>query len=492
MKKPQPNTKNKNKKIKVQNSYPVYNLSTSAQQFVDFRSPEKNTSDIQDYRKLYETSWEARKIIQIPVFDSLRKKPKIVMNSGEGEIDETEEEKLGKISEVLDKTNFWEALTRALTLERLDGGSAILAIYSNESVPDTYRKASEKLYATPAPLLSKIKQWIVLEKALIKVDNRYLKNQKVTLHDYIVRENIEYYNVAETIIHKSRVILLRGTEAVKKDWLFSESVLKPIYDDITRAIETRTEAYWLLQRNSTLLFTYEQDEVGLEGMAGQVEANIPTRNLMEVVAGADNHNTILAPRGMDGKILSSNVAHASDMIFTTLKVLASAFDAPVTRFLGISNSGLNQSADGDLENYYNLLEKYQENIIKPIIIAACKMVGDSLFGDGWLDIKKKLNVNFGTLWNHSAKELAALKRNQASIVFDAYRNKIITLNEAREMLNSFNCFNENLKALSDSELQDLQSNGEQNNSFGQNNGQHSDPNDTMEPAVYQVDDKYEQ
>ena len=71
----------------------------------------------QTYTNLYFTSWEAKKIVEIPVNDAFRIKPNLVGIS--------EDEKMALMN-AMDKIDGWEKMRRAAIQERLLGGCAIL------------------------------------------------------------------------------------------------------------------------------------------------------------------------------------------------------------------------------------------------------------------------------------------------------------------------------------------------------------------------------
>ena len=94
-------------------------------------NPYDNSNYIERYRqlyKLYETSWEARKIVRIPVDDALRKP---------WEVENVPEDMALIIKKELDKLNFLNILSRSAIMERLLGGClSFMGLDSEEDKPE--------------------------------------------------------------------------------------------------------------------------------------------------------------------------------------------------------------------------------------------------------------------------------------------------------------------------------------------------------------------
>jgi hypothetical protein len=130
-----------------------------------------------------------------------------------------------------------------------------------------------------------------------------------------------------------------------------------------------------------------------------------------------------------------------ELINTYLKVLASAADVPVTRFLGISNSGLTQSAEGDLENYYNSLNRLQTHIGK-----AVKRITQILYLNlfGYDEEYEKIEVVFPPLWNLSDEEEEKIKSMKLEKILKAEEIGLMNADEAITEINQEKIFNTEL------------------------------------------------
>jgi hypothetical protein len=102
--------------------------------------------------------------------------------------------------------------------------------------------------------------------------------------------------------------------------------------------------------------------------------------------------------------------------------------------LGISNSGLNQSADGDLENFYNIVRQLQQTNIRRPLRKLLRLLYIDLFGkDSAADL---LDTEFPSLWNNSEEEEEKIKRMKLDLITEGLQNGLLSPKEAVEELNA--------------------------------------------------------
>lgn len=177
------------------------------------------------FRKLFFEHWEAEKIIKIPVTDALRKK--YLFHN----ISEQKEKELKKEAQRL---KLDAVFRESLILERLDGGCVLFINYEN----DDYQVAAPK----GCPIVS----LEVLPRDQIALNN--LSNFEILKPTLLIIE------VGGQKIHPSRCIFFQGFSplSIKRfaNVFFGESVLKPIADDIKRAIDIRQIIFNLTKKCS--------------------------------------------------------------------------------------------------------------------------------------------------------------------------------------------------------------------------------------------------
>lgn len=106
---------------------------------------------------------------------------------------------------------------------------------------------------------------------------------------------------------------------------------------------------------------------------------------------------------------SANVSGLSDLLDKTWQRLASAFDMPVTRLMGMSPAGMNATGESDQTNWYDRVQAYRESMLEPQIERLVHVVaaeqGDPNPGD-WF-------VKWPSLWQMSPTEEATYRKTIA-------------------------------------------------------------------------------
>jgi phage-related protein (TIGR01555 family) len=363
---------------------------------------------------LYFNTWEGQKIVDIPIQDALRNGYFIV------NLEENKKKKLLNFAQSLNLDNL---MTTAFTLERLDGGCALFIGYKDEidlSLPPQKNAEIEFLKIIPRDSIEIINE----------------NNFNLLLKDsFVITMNGEN-------IHNDRWILFTGEDKIIQSTfnsIWSESVLKRLKHSIILANNIREEIYYILLKSRMIIASAEK---------------FSTRNskrmeeLKEALKFMNNHRPII----IDGEkvqfhSMSTPFSGLSELLLTYLKVLGSGADFPITRFLGLSNSGLTQSAEGDLENHYNNLAKKQKNHLGPMYLKVYKKLYMSLFGD---DSEANLfNVDFLPLWNQSAEEIEKTNMLKLDKIIKALQLNLLSADGAINEINFNNIFREKLNQKSE-------------------------------------------
>jgi phage-related protein (TIGR01555 family) len=360
-------------------------------------------------RQLYLDSWEAQKIINIPVEDALRKGYQITG------IDAKKAQLLGK--EEL-RLGIRDLLRNCLIYERIDGGAFLFIGYEGD----------EKNVSFPPKKNGKIKFLRIYARSQIAVFSNY---------NIPSIEEIKYeFRLNGTLINEDRLIIFKGAGAPVDpilNPLFSQSILWPIKEDILYAIRIRKEVYELSKKASCIMGV-------LKNYIGSDEQKLEQfKNTLKNMC----NDKVIILNGEDAQLenFTTNFGALPELINTYLKVLASAADVPVTRFLGISNSGLTQSADGDLENYYNSLNRLQTHIGK-----AVKRITQILYLNlfGYDKEYDKIEVVFPPLWNLSDEEEEKIKSAKLEKIMKAEERGLMNVDEAIAEINEEKIFTQKL------------------------------------------------
>ena len=335
------------------------------------------------YVHMYELSWEARKIIRIPVEDALRKEW----------IAEGIPEKMSLgIQQKLRRMNFLHVLSRSLMLERLLGGC--LTFMGLDSTEDNalrpYKPTDGSILrfcnAIPISRISRM-SWDTnpLSEHYMRPDRYLVNGEGLHVSRCLVWDGEPLFDPYDFALTNFRSNLAG----------FGPSKLAPIWDDIVKATGTREAAYQLIQTNNAIIAAI----TGLQDLAGAKGGQTAVNKLKELVNSISVYRAAL----VDGDRVSITQSAASfgsvpELIITFIQVLSAASDIPATRFIGQAPGGLNATGQSDLENYYNMIDSFQIQRIDPALRRVYDILGYSMYTD-WKIEREKLTFKFPPLWN---------------------------------------------------------------------------------------------
>lgn len=417
-------------KTKVQNS--VINRSSGQGGCADFGSGQNNFLSsnffflpswqwFREVDNLYYGSWEAQRLIDIPVEDALREP---IEWQG---LDDDEQKRLNEYLEVLD---FHKKLDECLRMERIHGGCIMFIgmkdYVDNPAIPIDYSqvKPDDLLFLNP------------------------IHRGYVTQTDYSGDPlspdycNPTHYSIEGYQVAANRMMVFSGRPLcgfrsfagfnygfyTRHDGMGYPMLLRA-REDILRAQGVRQSAYHLMQRASMLLFVGDIKTPFAFHNSRNVIANLQQMlNFMSIhQAGLINSTP---GQQADVKTINANMAGISDLIDKYLGIIANLDTIPLTKFLGISPGGLNSTGDGDKENYNNRIAAYQRFHIAPLIQK--QLLPIILPAAGINKSPEEVQVVFPPLWNLSEAEQAAVRESDSRTILSYVNSGVIDNEEAVE------------------------------------------------------------
>lgn len=359
----------------------------------------------QTYTRLYYTSWEAKKIVEIPINDAFRIKPNL--------LGVDEKEKMALMN-AMDKIDGWEKMRRAAIQERLLGGCALLLGVAEEQ-------------DDPAKPIDKTK----IDKGDLKFVNVVTINQ-IANPEYDTDpfspgfDKPKYYFINGIKTHVSRLIIFDGdplfnyaSQRVMQAYRvnpqgFGESVLASLWDSIIRCVGTQQAAYQLIQKASITLVKSE-NLLNLEGTRKGDEAVAQLEDMARMIS--IYRAAILKGKGVELQETDAHFGSVPELLMSYIQILSAASDIPASRFIGQAPGGLNATGEGDLENYYNAIQSYQESRLDPKYEQLFDVLGPSILGkERWDSIKKDFELEFESLWNLDGTEKAQVDETNVRIL----------------------------------------------------------------------------
>lgn len=400
--------------IKAQNS--VINRGSGQGGCADFGSGSNNALapnfySIPSWRWFYEVdnlyygSWEAERLINIPVEDALREPMEFIG------LEEDEQKRLTEYLELLD---FHKKLEQCLRMERIHGGCAMflgLRDYVDDpGIPVDYSRIQQndllflnpvhRQFITQTHYESDPLQPGYCDPSHYSIEGHKIAKNRLMLFDGRplcgIRSHHGYgYNFHRSHDGMGYPILLRAR------------------DDILRAQGLRQGAYHLMQRASMLLFIgdiqtpsafYNSRNVlsGLKEMLNFM--SIHQAGLINSAPGSD----------ADVKTLQANMAGIAELIDKQLSTIANVDTIPISKYLGISPGGLNSTGQGDLENWNNRIAAFQRFHIAPLIKR--RLLPLILPAAGINTPAEQVEIFFPPLWNLPETEQAQVRATNADTV----------------------------------------------------------------------------
>ena len=386
-------------------------------------NPNDTTNYVERWRQLiriYETSWEARKIVRIPVEDALRK---------QWQIENIPEPAIKILNKALERLNFINTLSRSLMLERLLGGClSFLGLEANEDKPEKIYHPHEgaKLRFINAVPVSRISR---AEWCTDPLSVHYMRPEKFMVNGKNVHVSRCLVWDGEPLFDPNDFALTYYRANISG---FGPSKLIPIWDDIVKAVGTRQAAYQLIQTNNAIIAAVQD----LQDLSG---TNPGKANLSKIREIAQNLSVYRATI-IDGEKVNISQQGASfgsvpELLLVFIQVLSAASDIPATRFLGQAPGGLNATGESDLENYYNTIDSYQKRRIEPAVRRVCDIIGYNKI-PGWEKLRDKIEITFPPLWNLSELEEADLHAKHIDNALKLYEQGLISDEKLLQEINA--------------------------------------------------------
>ncbi len=311
---------------------------------------------------LYAYNWIAAKGVNIPIDDATRKWRSLLI---------PDSDKKKEVEKIMTKFDVKGKISLASKWARVFGGAAIVVIIEGEDPKEPLNIESIR----PGSL----KNFIVLDRYNLFPGQ---------INRSILSENFgkpEYYAVIREgeLIHHTRVIRFDGEtptllEAERNNFwglsIFTKT-FEPVGD-----VGTMTQSIGNLVSEASIDVYLIKDLNDLVA-EGNDEVVVKRLKLAHEMKSVINGIALDADDSYDKKATTFATLPEIDDRF--MQKVSGAFDIPLTRFLGISPSGLNATGAADLLNYYDTVSSIQENYFRPkldiidaIIIASSFESGD--------------------------------------------------------------------------------------------------------------------
>lgn len=377
-----------------------------------YPSFETLSQDMRSLEALYRGNWLAKKIVDIPAFDSTRA----------WRTWDAKQDQVTKLEDAERVLGIQHKMMEALIKSRLYGGSALLlgikgSKFNEELDIDKVGKGDLKFVHV-------VEKWMIQAGPRVRditspwfgEPSYYMRSNTPTVEAPGGVEKLESGEFAQAAgesiyFHPSRVIQLVGVaypdmEHAPDPW--GDSVLSAIYDAIR-------DAGLVTQSMANMVADAKVDVFRIPGLTNTLSTQAGTDNLISYLANANVAKSIVNSLIIDKEIewnrIQTKFEGMPEIMQAYLMVCAAGADIPSTRMLSREPSGQNSTGESDIRNYYDRLSSEQKVILTPKLTRLDEVLIRHALGDRPDEVK----YDWNPLWQMSEPEKAdiAFKKAQA-------------------------------------------------------------------------------
>jgi phage-related protein (TIGR01555 family) len=379
------------------------------------------------YYMLWRKYWEARKIVNIPAYDMMKKGWEYANEDIDSKVFED-------INQQANDLKIYKVFYKALEYERKYGG-AVIVIGTAETQEDPAMPLTPNLIKEGGLLYL-----TALGRGVVKGTEM---SQSILSPKY---NEPEYYFIRGVKVHKSRLLVFDGGGQDDRESIgiyghylgahrydgFGVSVLESLYNDVFFAQATRQSAMQLVNKASLNIFSVDMTEIPLDTKT----ADEKIADLKYILDSISSYRGAVLDQGTKFDTYNSTFGSVPELIITYLQVLSAASDIPAPRFLGEAPGGLNASGKGDLKNYYDSIHSQQEINLKPQIEKLLPYLIKSATGKDFDDIR----IEFRSLFETTESEQADIRGKDFNVIQGAVNSGIAGDNWANKEAMDRNIF----------------------------------------------------
>lgn len=346
---------------------------------------------------LYRSNWLAGQVVDIPAFEMTRAKRTFQME------DPGAQDELENASKRL---MIWEKVSEALKWRSLYGGGALLLGLDGTGELDEPLDVDR---IRPGAL-----RFIHALDSRTLIPNGGMDTQLVYDPTSSQFMQPEFYSLAAAKmdwIHHSRIVRFPGLplpwREMQRTLWWGQSHLERIFDAIADAEQVIGGVAHLVKEASV-------DVIGMVGLMNMLMTPDGEETVRKRIALSDATKSMWNSIVMDASETYDQKQNAlvqgmAGLIEQYLVIAAAASGIPVTRLLGTSAKGLSATGEGDIRNFYDMIDAERENYLEPRLnqldqVFFRSAIGESPDGISW---------KFGSLWQMDDAEVAELENKRA-------------------------------------------------------------------------------
>lgn len=298
---------------------------------------------ITDYEltNAYRHSWLARKIVDIPAEDATRK----------WRVWDADPDEADRIEHLEARLDLQNKIRRAMQRARLYG---IGYLYIG-----TNRNPSKPLDVTREEL----RHITIMNRDDLQIESI----ERDTTKPNFGQPRMYRSGHGSTLIHPTRVVKLVERESMSQFDSHDEagdSVLLAAWDAIKNADSTAANVASLVFESKIDVFRIPELRQMCQSAQGEEDL---FRRLMVANMGKSNHNALVLDENEGFEQKTQSFGSLNDIMLSQYQLAAGAAHIPVTRLIGQASSGLNNTGDREIREYYDEVQSTQNLTIGPAL-----------------------------------------------------------------------------------------------------------------------------
>jgi phage-related protein (TIGR01555 family) len=340
----------------------------------------------------YESNGLFGKIIDAPAEEAIK-------HGFTAELKKPEDEEL--LNDALDALNWEEKAATAIKWARLYGG-AIIVMLINDG-----RGIDEPLNLYNIRSIDGVK---VYERAIVQPDWAAALYGEPRYYQVSSYSGFFHVHASRCLVFKNGILPEHTMNAQYRFWGLPEYLR--IKNELRECSTAHGHGVRLLERSVQAVYS-------MQGLSDMLSTDGGEDEVLKRLHVIDMARSILNSIAIDAEgeaydFKSIPFSGVKDIIDTTCNMLSAVTNIPQTVLFGRSPAGENATGKGDLENYYNLVERIQKMMLRGSLNTLIDIIFRAALAKGKIGEKPKFKIKFKPLWSLNETETAQVEQTKAA------------------------------------------------------------------------------
>jgi phage-related protein (TIGR01555 family) len=368
-----------------------------------------SSNDRQKYEDIYAGDDMGSRIADKPAEDMTRKWISLTVDTGDEGVSDDESSVADDIMQSLNELGAKGTLAEALTWAKVYGGSLVL-MGADDGQEDLSQPLNEE----------RIKSFDYLEvfdRFEVSVQQRYMDKEdgldKLGKPKTYMIHALTGVDASLGEIHESRFLRFDGEPTARRRRDQNDGWNDSVYIKIEEVLADFNTSWG---NTANLIQDFAQGIFKMSGLAeaiGAHESNIVLDRMRAMDLCRSSMRMIPIDESEEFERSKTPLDGLSDILELFMLRLSAAARMPVSILFGLSPSGLNNTAEGDLSVWYDHVESAQENILRPRLNRLIELLLKTKEGPTGGSEPDSWEYSFNPLWQMDEKEQAEARKIQA-------------------------------------------------------------------------------